>query len=109
MRVAVKVFVVAMSAPAAKYESWISVTISGLREVEEVGVALDVARVLAEALAAVLLLGELPPVDEHAPRPVEDEDPLGEQLLDLCGRPSRIGSRLESREPGRPAGSLGVW
>ncbi len=83
MRVAVNVFVVARSAPASKYASWISEIVSGRGEVEDVRVALDVVRVVAEALAAVLLLGELAAVDEDAPRPVEDEDPLGEGLLDL--------------------------
>ena len=52
----------------------------GRRQVQEVGVALDVVRVRREALAAVLLLGQLAAVDEHAPRPVEHEDPLGEEL-----------------------------
>ena len=75
-----KVFVVAMSAPAAKYDVVDLRDDLRLREVQEVGVALDVARVVAEALAAVLLLGEPAPVDEHAPRAVEDEDPLGEEL-----------------------------
>ena len=57
MDVAVNVFVVAMSAPAAKYASWSSRDDVGRRQVEEIGIALDVARVLAEAFAAVLLLG----------------------------------------------------
>ena len=51
------------------------------RQVEEVGIALDVVRVRREPLAAVLLLGELAAMDEHAPGPVEHEDPLGEKLL----------------------------
>ena len=72
------VFVVAMSAPASKYASWISETTCGARQIQEVGVALHVVRVRREPLAAVLLLGELAPVDEHAPRPVEHEDSLGE-------------------------------
>jgi hypothetical protein len=56
--------------------------------------------VLPEALTAVLLLGEASPVDEHAPGAVEDEDPLGEKLLELCANVfHENGSRLESREP----------
>ena len=55
----------------------------GVRQVQQVGVAAEVARVVAEALAAVLLLGELAAVDEDAPRPVEHEDPLGEKLFHL--------------------------
>jgi hypothetical protein len=50
-------------------------------QVEEIGIALDVLVVVAEAPAAVLVLRELAPVDEDAPRPVEDEDPLGEKLF----------------------------
>ena len=54
-----------------------------LREVQEIGIPADVARMGCEPLAAVLLLRELTPVDEHAPRPVEHEDPLGEKLSEL--------------------------
>ena len=87
----------------------------GLREVEKVGVAAHVARVLREALAPVLLFREAALVDEHAPRPVEDEDPLGEKLFQvfacvLHAAPSKCNdSRLRGREPGRLSGSLGVW
>ena len=95
-----KVFVVAMSAPAAKYASWISATTVGLREVQEVGVALHVVRVAPEALSAVLLLREPSPVDEDAPGPVEHEDPLGEEGFELCADVCHeIGSRLERSEP----------
>jgi hypothetical protein len=45
-------------------------------EVEEIRIALDVPWMSSEALAAILLLRIAAPVDEHAPRPVEDEDPL---------------------------------
>jgi hypothetical protein len=77
MDVAVNVFVVAMSRP-------LEVRVVDLRDdvrrgqVEEVGVALDVVRVRGEAVASILLLREPAPMDEHAPRTVEDEDPLGE-------------------------------
>jgi hypothetical protein len=39
---------------------------------------------VAEALATVLLLGKLATVDEHAPGSVEDENPVGEKVLELC-------------------------
>ena len=55
-----------------------------LRQVQEIGIALDVARVLAEALAPVLVLGQLAPVDEHAPGPVEHEDALGQKAASSC-------------------------
>ena len=47
------------------------------RQVQDVRVALDVVRVRREALAAVLLLGEPPTVNEHSPGAVEHEDALG--------------------------------
>ena len=66
------------------------------RQVEEVGIALDVARVVAKALAAVLVLRELAPVDEHTPGAVEDEDPLGEKVLELFADVlHEYGSRLQ--------------
>jgi hypothetical protein len=48
-------------------------------QVQEVGVALDVARMVPEPLAAEVLLGEPAPLQEHAPGAVEDDDPLLEQ------------------------------
>ncbi len=74
------------------------------RQVQEIGVALHVARVRREPLAPVLLLRQLATVDEHAPGPVEHEDPLGEKVSELsAGVLHEIGSRLKSREPGRLA------
>jgi hypothetical protein len=81
MRVAVKVLVVAMSAPASKYASWISATTLRARQVEQIRIALDVTGG-REPLAAVLLLGE--PARWMSPRPVEHEDPLGEECSRLC-------------------------
>ena len=49
------------------------------RDVEQVGVARDVARVIAEALAAIRLLAAHLALDEHAPGAVEDGDPLVQQ------------------------------
>ena len=106
------VFVVAMSAPAAKYASWISDDDLRPREVEQVRVALDVARVVAEPLAAVVGLGEPPPVDEHAPRPVVDRDPPIEDLPDLVDaltRLLRVAFVFEERPDRGRGGSLGVW
>ena len=78
-------------------------------EVEEVGIALDVVRMRGEALAAVLLLGEPAPMDEHAPGAVEHEDSLGEEFLELCADVlHEVGSRLKGREPEGPR-ALGVW
>jgi hypothetical protein len=70
-------------------------------QVQEVGITLDVARVVAKALAAVLLLREPTPVDEDTPRPVEHENPLGEKLLQLSSYVSHEnGSRAQrGREP----------
>ena len=58
------------------------------RQVEEVGIALDVPRVLPEPLAAVLLLRELLPVDEHPPRPVEHEYSLRREAAGVVVRTS---------------------
>ncbi len=78
-------------------------------QVEDVRIALDVVRVRGEPLAAILLLGELAAMDEHAPRPVEHEDPLGEQFLELCADVlHEFDSRLKGREP-EGSRALGVW
>jgi hypothetical protein len=48
-------------------------------------------------------------MDEHSPGPVEDEDPLGEKLLELCADVlHEIGSRLKVGSPKAPR-ALGVW
>src|SRR5439155_10908767 len=47
-----------------------------LRQVEEIGIALDVARMVAEALAAPLLLPDAASLEQDAPGAVEDEAPL---------------------------------
>ena len=81
----------------------------GRGQVQEIRVALDVVRVRGEALAAVLLLGESAAVDEHAPRPVEHEDSLGEECSELFSDVlHEIGSRLKGREP-EGSRALGVW
>ena len=58
----------------------------GPGQVEQVGVALDVARVVAKPLAAVVGLREPPAVDEHAPGAVEDDDPPVQDLSQSVGR-----------------------
>ena len=49
------------------------------REVEQVGVAGDVERMVLEALAAVGLLAANVALDEHAPGAVEHDDPLAKE------------------------------
>ena len=79
-------------------------------QVEEIGIALDVVRMVAEALAPILLLREAATMDEDTPRPVEHEDSLREERLHVCaGVFHEFGSRLRGREPEGSRGSLGVW
>ncbi len=81
----------------------------GAREVEQVGIAGDVARVVGEALAAVVGVLEPGELDHRPPGTVEHGDPLLQQRsqFGLCAHlPSTVAER------GRiaiPAGSLGVW
>src|SRR5580765_5837731 len=67
-------------------------------QVEQVGVAGDVARVVAEPVAAVRLLTTHLPLDEHAPGAVEDGDPFAENGLELFhsqdGTAAALGCRL---------------
>ncbi len=65
------------------------------RQVQQVGIVLDVARVRGEALAAEVGLGEAAALKEDAPRAVEHEDPLG------CEAAYVVGDVAHS--------SLGVW
>ena len=74
------VFVVARSAPGGEVRVVDLGDDVRLRDVEEIRVALDVASVIAEPLAAVVRLGEPLPVDEHAPRAVVDGDSPVENL-----------------------------
>ena len=53
----------------------------GPRDVQQIGVAGDVVRVLAEPLAPVRLLAAQLALDEDAPRPVENDDPFTEDAL----------------------------
>ena len=67
----------------------------GPRQVEQVGVVLDVTRMRREALTAEVGLGEASALEEDAPRPVEHEDPLGCEAAYVVGDVSHS--------------SLGVW
>ena len=51
------------------------------RQVQEVGIAGDVLRMFGEALAAVGILTADIALDEHAPGPVEDDDPLPQEAF----------------------------
>ena len=72
------------------------------RQVEDVRVAGDVARVVAEAVAAVRLLPAHLPLDEHAPRAVEDGDALPEDGFEPFPRVLHL---LSLSRPG--SGALG--
>ena len=78
------------------------------REVQEIRVALDVVRVLAQEVAAILHLREAAPVDEHAPRPVVDRDATVEDLFQLVDRAhsSPSGCRTPVKGPAVGAGAL---
>ena len=66
----------------------------GPRQGQQVVVASDVARMVAEALAAEIGLGQTVTLDERSGRPVEDEDALAqkgsEQEQALVTRPNRV-------------------
>ena len=63
----------------------------GPGQVEQVGVAGDLARMVAEALPAVVGVGEPAPLEHRSPRPVEHEDPLREQVAQELRPGSRSG------------------
>ena len=80
------------------------------RQVEQVGIALDVARVVAEALAAEVLLGQAAVLEQDAPRAVEHDDPLGEECFESFARVLQTVRSLPKGRGSRVlAGSLGVW
>jgi hypothetical protein len=77
-----------MSAPAAKYASWIARTDVGLRDRQQVVVALEVVRVMAEAARggpAEVGLRELALLDLRAHRAVQDQDAAVKERGDLGG------------------------
>ena len=70
------------------------------RQVEQVGVAGDVARMVAEALAAVVLGREAGVLDHRPPGAVEHEDALCQQLSQSClcaHMPSTVAERGRTR------------
>jgi hypothetical protein len=73
-----------------------------LRQVEQVGIALHVPRVLPEPLAPPLLLGQAPVLEQYAPRAVEDRDPFGEECFKSVARVLQTVRLLAQgpREPG---------
>ena len=56
-----------------------SLMTSGREQDQEIAVALEILRVILEALAAEVRLGQLVALDHRAHRAVEDEDPPGQQ------------------------------
>ncbi len=83
----------------------------GPRQVQQVGIAGEVARMVAEALAPVRVLAADLALDHHAPRPVEDGDPFGEKPFQSVACAAQETVRLPPKEVREPvlAGSLGVW
>ena len=87
----------------------------GAGQREHVGVAGDVLVVVAEPLAPVVLRREAVLLEHRAPRAVEDDDPLLEDLTQSFSRAHvpllrRPGDHAYERVPaGRRGGSLGVF
>ena len=52
-------------------------------EVQQVRIALDVGRMVAEPLTAEVLLRQAAALQEHAPRPVEDDDAFAEERCEV--------------------------
>ena len=80
------------------------------RQVEQVRVAGDVARVVGEALAAVVGVLEPGALEHRPPRAVEHEDPLAEKPCQPVARVAHVFAPVpkEVWEP-ELAGSLGVF
>ena len=81
----------------------------GLREVEEIRIAGDVARVIGEPGAAVRLLPLDGLLDQDAVRAVEYDDSLVEKFPELFDRRLHNAPVLKTCGSGGSAGSLGVW
>jgi hypothetical protein len=78
----------------------------GLREREEIVVALEVGGPVAEARAAIARLREPVILDHRAHRAVEDEDPA---IQEGAQRDGAIGTHghLQTKKPVQPAGQTG--
>ena len=81
----------------------------GPREVEKVGIAGDVVRVVAEPFGPVRLLTAYVPLNQHAPRPVQQDDPLVEQSLQVFDPVGHLAPSAERAARPGATGSLGVW
>ena len=68
----------------------------GTRDVQQIGVACDVVRVMAEPLAAIGLLAAELALDEHTPGAVEHGDPFAEDALEALTRIRQTCSRRVS-------------
>jgi hypothetical protein len=73
----------------------------GLREVQQIGVTLDVLGVIGEPVTPELLFGEAPALQQHTPGAVQHDDALVEQLAQSGG--SIHGSTLAAVRRVRPA------
>ena len=73
----------------------------GAREVQEVGIAGDVVRVIPEAFAAVVAVGEGPGLDRRPIGAVEHEDPFGQQRLESFSHGSTLASVLRRDQQAR--------
>ena len=81
----------------------------GLGEAQEVVVAAQVAGVVAEARAAEVRLAEPVGLEQRAHRPVEDEDPAGEEPGSTPGDAARSNGAVPSaRAVGGPAAEVRV-
>ena len=79
-------------------------------QVEQVGVAGDVARMVGEALAAIVLGVEPRVLDHRPPRAVEHEDPLIQQLPQtLCCAHYRPLADVPKEDGAEAPSSLGVF
>ena len=75
----------------------------GAREVQQVGIAGDLARVIPEALAAIIVAGEVPGLDRGPVGAVEHEDPFGQQRLKSFPHGSTLASLLRCDQQARSA------
>ena len=75
-----------MSAPASRNAAWTSSTTCGRVEAEQVVVALEVAGMVGETLAAIGGLVEFVRLDVGAHRAVEDDDAFAQQGFERMER-----------------------
>src|SRR4029079_1183670 len=77
------------------------------REVEEIGIARHIVRMLTETLAAVGVLAAQLALDQHAPGAVEHDDSLLQDLLETLTRFRHSSAPVESaRERGSRSRAL---